>query len=311
MKPFTFEKEYRVTTPVAIIFFNRLEPLKALVARLAQVKPTKIYLIADGPRPTRPDDAAKVAACRDFMANLPWDCEIKTDFLERNVGCRERVSSGLTELFKQEEEAIILEDDCVPEVAFFPWVEKMLARYRDDKRILSISGTNLRPQLCDATKDCVFTKYAMIWGWATWSWAWELYEANLDHLSDATYLHLFRRWLGSWRAELYWRYLLTHITTSWGYRWSFTHFWMRGLCVVPPVNLVEKIDMSGVEATHTTNNAYELPQVTRDWRGEDLTQPCLVLPNAALDKWLEDNIFSKSLAARFKWLLRKIKAKAH
>ncbi len=295
-----------MTTPVAIIFFNRLEPLKRLVARLAEVKPPKVYLIADGPRATRPDDAAKVAECRAFMQALPWDCEVKTNFAEKNLGCRVRVTSGLDWVFANEPEAIILEDDCIPEVAFFPWVETMLARYREVPTVMSVGGTNMRPQLSAAGTDAVFTKYAMIWGWATWARAWRLYDNELTKFPAACKTHLIKHWLGKWRAEVYWRYLLTHINSSWGYRWSFTHFIEKGLCVIPPVCLVENIGMSGVEATHTSGVAYDLPSVTRDWQCDGLRAP-EIAANAALDRWMEDNIYSRSIVNRLKWFWRKLK----
>lgn len=294
-----------MTTPVVIVFFNRIEPLKRLVARLAEVKPPKVYLVADGPRPSRPDDAAKVAECRAFMQTLPWDCEVKANFSEGNLGCRVRVTSGLDWVFGQEERAVVLEDDCVPEPEFFPWVERMLDRYEKDSRVMSVGGTNPRPQLCDSSEDCAFTKYVTIWGWATWRRAWRLNDKDLALLPNACRHHLFRRWLGSWRAEWYWRYLLAHVKSSWGYRWSFTHFAYRGLCVVPSACLVENVGMTGEEATHTSENPYDLPRVARDWRMDGKAAPREVVPNAALDRWTEDNIFSKSVGVRLRWLLRR------
>ncbi len=295
-----------MTTPVAIIFFNRLEPLKRLVARLAEVKPPKVYLVADGARPSRPDDVANVAACRAFMQELPWKCEIKTNFAEKNLGCRERVTSGLDWVFENEPEAIILEDDCIPEVTFFPWVETMLARYREVPEVMSVGGTNMRPQLSPRGVDAVFTKYAMIWGWATWARAWRLNDKNLTKFPAACQTHLIKHWLGKWRAEVYWRYLLTHIKTTWDYCWLFAHFTESGLCVVPPVCLVENIGMSGVEATHTSDNTYDLPSVARNWSPKGLREP-KIAANVALDGWMEDNIYSRSLGGRLKWLWRKLR----
>lgn len=295
-----------MTTPVAIIFFNRLEPLKRLVARLAEVKPPKVYLVADGARPSRPDDIANVAACRAFMQKLPWECEIKTNFAEKNLGCRERVTSGLDWVFENEPEAIILEDDCIPEVAFFAWAEEMLARYREVPEVMSVGGTNMHPQLSASGVDAVFTKYAMIWGWATWARAWRLNDKALTKFPAACQTHLIKHWLGKWRAEVYWRYLLTHVKTTWDYCWLFAHFTEGGLCVVPPVCLVENIGMSGVEATHTSDNTYDLPAVTRNWTREGLRAP-EIATNTALDCWMEDNIYSRSLSGRLKWLWRKLR----
>lgn len=295
-------------TPVAIVFFNRIEPLRKLVARLAEVKPPKIYLIADGARTSKIGEIEKVAECRAFMQKLPWPCEVKCNFAESNLGCRKRVTSGLDWVFEQEERAIILEDDCIPEPEFFPWVETMLERYKDETRVLSIGGTNLRPQLCDQSVDCVFTKYAMIWGWATWRRAWAKNDKNLEQFQAACRTHLFKKWLGKWRAEWYWRYLLTHVKSSWGYRWAFTHFVNKAYCVVPPVNLVENIGMTDAQATHTSDNPYVLPEVTKRWLCPKQDQ-LNVCSEKELDLWIEDNIFSRSLIQRTKWVMSKMKRK--
>jgi len=295
-----------MNVPVVIVFFNRIEPLKKLVARLAEIKPHKVYLVADGARENRAGEAEKVAACRAVMQNLPWDCEIKCNFAEKNMGCRARVTSGLDWAFSQEERAIILEDDCVPEPEFFPWVEKMLDRYQDEECVLSVGGTNLRPQLCDQSLDCVFTKYAMIWGWATWRRAWQKNDKELALFSRACQTHLLKKWLGKWRAEWYWCYLLTHVKSSWGYRWAFTHFANNAYCVVPPVNLVENIGMTDVEATHTTSNPYQLATVAKQWRQPAVGPDC-VEGNVALDLWIDDHFYSRSFGERIKWALMKLR----
>ena len=293
-----------MTVPVAIVFFNRIEPLKQLVARLTEVKPPKIYLISDSARDRREGEAEKVTECRKFMANLPWTCEVKSNFAEKNMGCRARVTSGLDWVFEQEDRAIILEDDCIPEPEFFSWAEKMLDRYADELKILSIGGTNLRPQLCDKRHDVIFSKYAMIWGWATWRRAWQKNDKDLLLFHDACERHHFKRWLGKWRAELYWRYLLTHVKTSWGYRWAFTHFVNEAYCVLPPVNLVENIGMTVVDATHTSSNPYKLAPVSRGWRSKSDIPSIAV--NIKLDRWIEDNVFSRSFVQRLKWLFSKL-----
>lgn len=294
--------------PVAIVFFNRLEPLKKLVARLAEAKPPRVYLISDGARKEKTGEFERVEACRTFMRKLPWACEIRENFASENLGCRKRVTSGLDWVFAQEERAIILEDDCIPEPEFFTWAEKMLDRYKDEPKVLSIGGTNLRPQLCDQSKDCMMTKYAMIWGWATWRRAWIKNEKDLANFLQACRIHKFKKWLGKWRAEWYWRYLLTHVKSSWGYRWAFTHFVNEAYCVVPPVNLVENIGMTDALATHTSDNPYELAKSDRIWRMAN-KQPGRVVSNDKLDCWTEDHQFSRSFIERLKWLGRKIRNK--
>lgn len=293
-----------MNVPVVIVFFNRLEPLKKLVARLAEVHPSRVYLIADGARRGRAGEADRVETCRAFMRKLPWQCEIRENFSPENLGCRKRVTSGLDWVFEQEDRAIILEDDCIPEPEFFPWVEEMLERYKTETKVLSVSGTNLRPELCTPTEDCTFSKYAMFWGWATWRRAWQKNDRDLSQFPNACQTHLLKRWLGRRRAEWYWRYLLTHVKSSWGYRWSFTHFVNEAYCVLPTVNLIDNIGMTDEQATHTSSNPYQLAKVEKDWC-QPKSGPSQVEGNMKLDKWIDDHFYSRSLLERAKWIIRR------
>lgn len=292
-------------TPVVILFFNRPLELKRLIARLAEVKPTRLYLVSDGARVSREGEWEKVEACRGLFNALTWNCEIRRNYSNVNFGCRQRIVSGLDWVFEQEERAIILEDDCIPTLDFFPFVETVLEQYKDVPEVLSVGGTNLRPQLSDPDYDVVFTKYAMIWGWATWRRAWRLMDKGLDSLAYARETHQLRKWLGSWRAEWYWLYLLRHVPSSWGYRWAFTGFMHTGLHVLPSKCLVENVGMRATNATHTFSHQYDLPSVEESWGFRNRIPPCCV-PNRHLDKWIEDNIFSKSIYCRSVWLFRKI-----
>jgi hypothetical protein len=80
--------------------------------------------------------------CREIVTAVDWDCEVLTNFAETNLGCAERVISGLTWAFEQIESAIILEDDCFPGNDFFRFCEALIPRYKDDDRIGLITGDN-------------------------------------------------------------------------------------------------------------------------------------------------------------------------
>ena len=76
------------------------------------------------------------------VAQVDWDCEVHHNYSETNLGCRQRVSSGISWVFEQVEDAIILEDDCLPHPTFFAFCAEMLECYRHDQRVSSISGNN-------------------------------------------------------------------------------------------------------------------------------------------------------------------------
>ena len=51
---------------------------------------------------------------RELVDGVDWDCEVVTLFRVKNLGCGLGPASAISETFARVEEAIVLEDDCVP-----------------------------------------------------------------------------------------------------------------------------------------------------------------------------------------------------
>ena len=73
-------------TPVLLIIFNRPDKVKRLIEALSLVKPTQIYISADGPRDHVPSDIVKCKTAREITKKINWPCEIHTNFLFKNLG---------------------------------------------------------------------------------------------------------------------------------------------------------------------------------------------------------------------------------
>src|SRR4030067_899331 len=113
-------------TPVALIFFNRPKVTELVFAEIAKAKPTKLFLIADGPRKDRTDDVENSMKCREIVQKVNWDCEVLTNFSDTNLGVGRRPASGISWVFEHADRAIIFEDDCIPHPTFFPFCEELL-----------------------------------------------------------------------------------------------------------------------------------------------------------------------------------------
>ena len=129
-----------ISTPVIFMIFNRPELTFSVFEKIAAARPRKLLVVADGPR--FPEEAQKCIEARRVTEKVNWDCEVLTNFTEANMGCKSRIASGLDWAFSIVEEAIILEDDCLPTLSFFPFCEKLLNHFRLDKRIMHIGGNN-------------------------------------------------------------------------------------------------------------------------------------------------------------------------
>ena len=86
-------------TPVAITIFNRPDTTKKVFEIIRQVRPEKLLIIADGPRPDRPGEAEKCAETRAVFDKVDWNCEVLTNFSETNLGCGKRPYTGFNWVF--------------------------------------------------------------------------------------------------------------------------------------------------------------------------------------------------------------------
>jgi len=246
-------------TPVLLILFNRPHTTQKVFDRIRQVKPQRLYVAADGPRPHVATDAERCAQTRRIVAQVDWPCEVKTLFQEENMGCGRAPSRAITWLFEQEETGIILEDDCVPSRSFFWFCQELLDKYRHDTRIMHISGNNyLNGWRRDKDYSYYFSDKVNAWGWATWRRAWHFFDFNLSlypELEKKGYLK------GIFLNKVEEAYRLSKLREAyasishgdiWDYQWEFAVYSNSGLCIVPEVNLVRNIGF-GEDATHTFN----------------------------------------------------------
>ena len=117
-------------TPVAFIVYKRFDTTKRVFHEISKVKPQKLYLIADGPKSISEFGMCKKV--RDYVENsVNWDCNFIPVYSDLNLGLAKRVKSGLDIVFKNEEKAIVLEDDTLPNKSFFSFCENLLDFYEN------------------------------------------------------------------------------------------------------------------------------------------------------------------------------------
>lgn len=242
-------------TPIAIFTFNRPELTERLLGILAQVKPSRILVISDGPRSHVPNDVEKCAAVRILFENLGWTCRVDRNFAESNMGSFPRNSSGLNWVFEQVEEAIILEDDCLPDLSFFPYCEELLDKYRNDSRIGLISGNNFFKRPVDRqTPSYFFSCYAMTWGWASWRRIWQQVDFNMPYWPQFRDSGMLRKAVFTSSEAKYWQNIYDAIlerrmNNAWDYQLILTCLRFNLLTIVPSVNLVSNVGF-GPDATN-------------------------------------------------------------
>lgn len=113
-------------TAVLFVLFNRPDTTRRVFEAIREAKPPRLYIAADGPRRGNADDEKNCREVRAVVESIDWDCQVSRRFLDENAGCCKAVSSAISWFFDNEEEGIILEDDCLPHPSFFYFAKRFL-----------------------------------------------------------------------------------------------------------------------------------------------------------------------------------------
>lgn len=277
---------------VLLLVFNRPKHTARVFEAIRAARPTKLYVAGDGPRMCQEGDIESCDEVHSIVTRVDWPCELRTLFRKQNHGCKNGVASGINWFFDNEEQGIILEDDCVPHPDFFDFCDALLKRYADDERIWVITGDNFQNGRHRGEAAYYFSRYNHCWGWATWRRAWKHYRADIPFWSQ---WRRSRRWNESLSDPVerrYWTRIFSQVfrgkIDSWAYPWTACVWYHGGLTATPNANLVTNIGF-GEEATHTRSGRYDT-RVTSAALGE-LSHPLEVVRDADADRYTFENHF--------------------
>jgi hypothetical protein len=297
-------------TPVLLIVFNRPETTRKIFDAIRLAKPETLYISADGPRKEIQEDAENCEAVRSVVRGVDWDCDLHVNFKDENLGCRAGVVAGIDWFFSHVEEGVILEDDTLPHPSFFRFCEELLIRYRDDDRIMHISGNNFQFGRRQTPYSYYFSRYPHIWGWATWRRSWRHYDADMRLWPEVAKSDLFQQAFDDeksydYRKQVFQKAFQGEIN-SWDPQWVFTCWAQNGLAILPKANLVSNIGF-GETATHTIKkNA--LSDMDAFPMSFPMHHPTYVIRDSVADGFTERMMFMKRpfLTEVFKYLVGRV-----
>lgn len=275
-------------TPILFLVFNRPEPTARVFEAIRSYKPERLYVGADGPRTHKAGEAELCEETRKIALALDWPCEVKTLLREENLGCKRAVSSAINWFFENEEQGIILEDDCVPITSFFDFCTELLDQYKDDERVMHIAGSNHHPEYtAEARESYYFSYYGHMWGWASWRRAWAKYDLEMEAFEEVMKDRYLEKVMGSLQGKYLGRKLKEIYyegTDTWDYQWDYSRLLQKGLTIIPKHNLVSNIGF-GEDATHTFSSNNEFSYVPVKELEFPLAHPDEVERNKKADKY--------------------------
>jgi hypothetical protein len=247
-----------MNTPVLFLMFNRPDTAQKVFDAIRTAQPRRLFVAADGPRRKRPDDIPKCTASREIIRQVDWNCEVKTLFRSENLDCGRAVNSAIIWFFEQVKQGIILEDDCLPHPSFFTFCETLLDRYKNDRRVWCIGGTQFYGNTSDASY--YFSAMPLVWGWATWRDRWALYVFDASDIPVKKIKSALKNYFPDGNVRRYWLWrfyqMKEYQIATWDYQFIFSLWLNNALAVTPYTNLVSNVGF-GEDATHTAEYTWK------------------------------------------------------
>lgn len=272
-------------TAILFIVFNRPEETKITFSEIRKAKPSRLYIAADGPRKDNESDHELCKKTRDVVSEIDWPCEVKTRFLESNLGCKDAIVQAISWMFQYEECGIILEDDVLPHEYFFNYMEKMLNLYMLDNQVHAVLGFNFYGQEITSNNHFLYNGYYP-WGWGTWRRVWEHFNVNDININQLQKLKFtrpeFKHVLNSIILNL--KLIESGYLNTWDYQFIANIIKSDGRCVAPHANLIKNIGTNGV---HSVNNELDFQYGKMNLKLLDITKKNNV------DETMNLNLFSE------------------
>lgn len=282
--------------PIVLFVFKRPEFLESQLSLIKEYDPPTLYVFADSPRNKVEKEATSLV--RNIIESFKvanHNIEVHISYAQNNLGLKASFIQGLNKVFSQENAAIILEDDCLPDSSFFTFTSSMLSRYANNSQIMSVAGTapgNYSKYSYD------FSRYQLCWGWATWARAWHSYDPNVSLLGTKQFKEVIAKVTPHWYMRLYWRLMLKLVKSgwidTWDYQWTYSLFVNNGLAIIPHSNLVQNVGF-GATATNTKFSA-QISNMKTTPLLSPYSHPPKIIDNLALSQAIENKFYNNIIA---------------
>ena len=254
-----------MNTAVLLIIFKRYDTALKVFNTIREAKPPRLYIAADAPRKDIKGEDEDCKRTREIVNLVDWNCEVKTLFQSENQGCGIGPYKAITWFFKNEEQGIILEDDCCPHPDFFDYCEQLLNRYSENASISLITGRNSFKSHSSTEGSYFLSALHFCWGWASWRRVWDMYDYTLSTISSQGYFKALLKYYGwhnlltiMWRMNIFYFCKQNQPRDIWDYQFCITTQMNNSYTIVPVNNLIQNIG-NDERATHTLGNVDDIP----------------------------------------------------
>lgn len=243
----------KIDIAVLLLFFNRKETFQLVFEQVKKARPSRLFLYQDGPRSE--GDMKGIMECRDIVKdeNIDWECDVRRHYCDTNQGCDPSGYLSHKWAFSMADKCIVLEDDVVPSLSFFPFCKEMLDRYENDERITMICGFNEDEVTANVPYDYFFTSVFAIWGWASWKRVIDQWDGNYSFLKDSYCRHQLEGIVKERKYRADFMDMCRDHAAS-GKQYFESIFWStmllnNGLAIMPTKNIISNVGATA-DSTH-------------------------------------------------------------
>lgn len=243
-------------SPIILFVYNRpehtMQTLTALNNNIG-VDESELFIFSDNAKNSQ--DKSNVLNVRSLLRKFEKDNQFKKVHIcewEEHKGLADSVITGVSDVFRQYERVIVLEDDLITSNDFLKFMNGALDYYKTDERVWSIAGYSpkLKP-LSKYKEDVYLCLRAGSWGWATWKDRWKSIDWDVkdyeDFKQDRKKQKQFRK-RGYNMPDMLERQMLGEID-SWAIRFCYEQFKQNKITVNPTVSRIRNIGFDGT-GTH-------------------------------------------------------------
>src|SRR5436309_1618729 len=184
--PATLNVDMSQYAPIALFVYNRLAHTRLVIDSLKlnpESSETDLIVFSDGPKKNSDDkQLADIKELRNYLREVSGFRSLKVIEREENFGLAKSIITGVSDVLKEHETVIVMEDDLVSSKCFLRYINEALRFYWDDDRVISIHGYCYPVQ--HTFPETFFIRGADGWGCVTWRRGWSLFDDIVEKLLD-------------------------------------------------------------------------------------------------------------------------------
>jgi hypothetical protein len=246
--------------PVVLFAYNRPWHTEKVLKALKEnelASQSHLIVFVDGPKSNATaEELEKIEKVRKLVQQENWCESVEYHFAEKNLGCRNSIIQGITQVLQQHEAVIVLEDDIVTSPFFLKFMNTCLNYYENEKSVFSISGMNLPEKKIALPENYPYDIYVSLRqlnsGWATWKDRWDQIDWSFDFLpnflKNKDLMEAYSR-AGDDLIPM----LLDQVegrSDAWDIQFTYQHFVHHAVSIIPKYSFIDNIGGDGSGTHH-------------------------------------------------------------